>query len=186
MRKSFIFVLGLILSSKILFAEDNFDSLKEKAKNGDHAAQMFLGIMYHDGLGGFPVDYAKSIEWYTKSADQGNSMAQHNLGLIYNKGHGVPKNLEKAFGLYWKSAQQGEVKAQAKLGVCYYEGEGVKQNIVLAYVWYKISLENGYTLVSAAIPLLEQEMSPEQLKEAKKLSVTYADLIKQGKPLPTQ
>lgn len=38
----------------------------------------------------------KALEWYTKSANQNYGPAYFNLGLMYIKGDGVPKNLQKA------------------------------------------------------------------------------------------
>ena len=35
--------------------------------------------------------------WCHRSADQGNAQAQYMLGLLYNKGHGVPENYVQAY-----------------------------------------------------------------------------------------
>jgi uncharacterized protein len=36
--------------------------------------------MYHNGLG-VPQDYHKAMEFYLKSANQGNADAQNNIGI---------------------------------------------------------------------------------------------------------
>ena len=51
-------------------------------------------------------DLKKAVEWYTKSAEQGNAGAQNNLGLCYDNGEGVAKDLKKAVEWYTKSAEQ--------------------------------------------------------------------------------
>ena len=40
---------------------------------------------------GVPQDYAEAVKWYRKGADQGYARAQHNLGVVYAEGHGVPR-----------------------------------------------------------------------------------------------
>jgi TPR repeat protein len=39
-----------------------------------------------------PQDYAEAVKWYRKAADQGNAVAQYDLGVMYDKGQGVPQN----------------------------------------------------------------------------------------------
>ena len=35
------------------------------------------------------------MKWYRRAAEQGNSGAQNNLGIMYNEGKGVPQELPK-------------------------------------------------------------------------------------------
>ncbi len=39
----------------------------------------------------------KAIDWFTKSAKQGDARAQFNLGAIYKKGIGLMQNYKKAY-----------------------------------------------------------------------------------------
>ena len=39
-----------------------------------------------------PQDYAEAVRLFRKDADQGDSDAQYNLGLIYTVGSGVPQD----------------------------------------------------------------------------------------------
>ena len=52
-----------------------FEGFSEYAKMGNATAQYYLGKMYEDGLG-VSRDYVKAVEWYRKSAEQGNAAAQ--------------------------------------------------------------------------------------------------------------
>jgi TPR repeat protein len=52
-------------------------------------------------------DYTKAVEWYLKSAEQGDSVAQCNLGDCYYNGEGVNQDYTKAVEWYFKSAEQG-------------------------------------------------------------------------------
>ena len=58
--------------------------------------------MYDEGHG-VAKDYKKALEWYGKAAAQGNTGAQHNLGIMYQYGQGVDRNFVKAFKWYLKS-----------------------------------------------------------------------------------
>ena len=60
-----------------------------------------------------------------KLAEQGNAVAQFNLGVMYEKGEGVPKDYKQAAYWYSKAAEQGNAEAQTILGIMYGEGEGV-------------------------------------------------------------
>jgi Sel1 repeat len=52
-------------------------------------AQLSLGMMFVAGEG-IPQDYGQAAVWLRKAADQGNSEAQHALGVLYDNGQGVP------------------------------------------------------------------------------------------------
>ncbi len=42
------------------------------------------------------VSYAEAVRWYGRAAEQGNTSAQFNLGLMYGKGQGVPQDYVEA------------------------------------------------------------------------------------------
>jgi len=43
-----------------------------------------------------PQDYTQAAIWYRRAAEQGHSGAQYELGLLYDKGQGVPVNIIQA------------------------------------------------------------------------------------------
>ena len=57
----------------------------------------------------------KAISCYQRAANAGHAGAQYNLGLMYVKGEGVPR--DALYGLGWlaKAADGGDEKAQALL-----------------------------------------------------------------------
>ncbi|KAF9111591.1 hypothetical protein BGX27_004681, partial [Mortierella sp. AM989] len=57
-----------------------------------------------------------TIVEYQKAADQGNAIAQYNLGVMYRDGKGVSQDYFKAFELYQKAADQENAIAQSSLG----------------------------------------------------------------------
>ena len=39
-----------------------------------------------------PQDYAQALAWYRKAVEQGEARAQEDLGDLYYKGRGVPRD----------------------------------------------------------------------------------------------
>jgi hypothetical protein len=64
---------------------------------------------------GVAQDEAEAVGWYRKAADQGNAVAQNNLGLMLDNGRGVVEDEAEAVGWYRKAAEQGLPDAKAKL-----------------------------------------------------------------------
>jgi len=63
-------------------------------------------LAYHQGEG-VPKDAAKAVEWYQKSAAQGNADAQNNLGWAYAHGEGVAKDAVLAYAWFNLAASNG-------------------------------------------------------------------------------
>lgn len=61
-------------------------------------------------------NYIEALQWYRKSADQGNAVAQFNIGEMYMNGQGVPQDYVQAYALFNLAAErltQAELKAEA-------------------------------------------------------------------------
>jgi TPR repeat protein len=109
----------------------------------------------------------------TNAAEQGHAPAQYNLGLMYDRGHGIPKDDKQAFYWYTKAAEQGDAGAQLNLGVKHDYGKGTLKDSILAYAWYNISASQGNEQATKNRDLIEKEMTPNQIAEAQKLSREY-------------
>jgi len=75
-------------------------------------------------------------------ADQGDAVAQHNLGLKYHTGEGVPQDDEEAVRWYRLAADQGLAVAQSMLSFMYATGRGVPQDDTLAHMWCNLAASN--------------------------------------------
>ena len=75
--------------------------------------------MYRKGIG-VPQDYKTAIKLYTLPAEQGNALAQYNLGIMHSFGLGVIQDYETSLKWYILSAEQGNTFAQYNLGRLYY------------------------------------------------------------------
>ena len=63
-------------------------------------------------------------EWHIL-AEGGHGGAQLNIGVLHEKGLGVPKNAEKAMEWFRRAAESGESAAFYNIGVLYRDGRGV-------------------------------------------------------------
>lgn len=79
-----------------------------------------------------------------EKAEKGNSIAQFNLGCLYESGEGVPKNLTKAIEWYLKSANQGLAQAQYNLAVIYAYGRDVPKDSKKAIEYFEKSANQDF------------------------------------------
>ena len=100
----------------------------------------------------------------TKSlAEQGDALAQFNLGLMYDIGEGVPENDAEAVKWYRLAAEQGRADAQYNLGVMYATGEGVPENYLSAYVWQSVSAAQGNQVAKDNIDIVKNLLTKKQV-----------------------
>lgn len=88
-------------------------------------------------------NYAAALTALRPLAEQGDARSQYALGIMYEYGYGLEKNLPKAHAWYLKAAEQGNNDAQYNLGVLYEHGTGVKQDYVQAAKWYRAAAAQG-------------------------------------------
>ena len=81
--------------------------VKKAALKGYVPAQVELGVMYHEGIGG-EQDLFEAREWIEKAAKKGNNArAKHLFGLMYYYGEGGEKDISKAREWIEKAVKQG-------------------------------------------------------------------------------
>lgn len=92
---------------------------------------------YEDGVAAYDrKDYAAALDAWLPLAEQGNSAAQFNVGVLYEKGLGVAQDLSAAARWYRKAAEQGDVEAQYDVARLYETGSGVAKDLDEARRWY--------------------------------------------------
>ena len=107
---------------------------------------------------GVEQNYAESLIWYRKAADQGHANAQNQLGFMHQKGMGVEQNYAEALTWYRKAADQGHAFAQNQLGWIWMHqnGLGVEQNYAEALTWYRKAADQGYAAAQNQIGWMHQ------------------------------
>ena len=88
--------------------------------------------------------YEVALKLSRPHADQGNALAQANLGSMYENGLGVPQNYAEAVKWHRLAAAQGYARAQFNLGVVYDSGLGVPNDHAEAVKWYRLAAAQGY------------------------------------------
>ncbi len=133
---------------------------------------------FSDGVAAYQRgDYSSAIGHFRPLAENGNGDAQYNLGIMYDKGLGVPTDNAIAAGWYRKAADLGIIDAQCDLGILYMEGRGVPKDAAAALVWFRKAADRAdarseYYL--ARMYLLGRGM-PQSYKEALKWDLQAAD-----------
>jgi TPR repeat protein len=174
--------LGLLLVSGSLFASqveglqayergqfaNALQFLLPLANEGDAVAQYHLGLMYEDGKG-VRADPVQARQWFEKAAQVGHAEARFRLGRIHADGRGVPADGVQASRWYLLAAGQGNLDAQYSLGTMFKLGRGVPPDPVQAYLWFDRAAEQGLGNARVQRDFLIEQLSPEQLEEARQI-----------------
>ncbi|MBP6103729.1 MAG: sel1 repeat family protein [Gammaproteobacteria bacterium] len=101
------------------------------------------GLNYYLGRG-VPQDSQRAAAFFEHAAKtQNHPGAQFNLGVLYEHGEGVQKDLNAAVQWYEKAAQQNNAKAQYNLGFLLLEGFGISKNPVTGLQWLEKAADQG-------------------------------------------
>jgi len=119
---------------------------------------------YHSG------DYEKAFREFLPLAEQGNTDAQNNLGVMYDGGMGVLENDAEAVKWFRKAAEQGHADAQTSLGIMYVLGIGVSEDYVKALMWFSLAKAEGHEGAAKSLDLVKEQMNTDQISEAQKLA----------------
>lgn len=122
-----------------------------KAFEGVAEAQHDLAAIYTAGHGGVKVDYPKAVAWFREAGVNGVANARYNLGVLYQQGMGVEKNISQAIGWYKAAAKLDHPEAQYNLGIAYIEGTGTPYNPGKAAMYFEQAADAG--IVEAAYNL---------------------------------
>jgi TPR repeat protein len=91
-------------------------------------------------------DYATALHEWQPLAEQGQAVAQYQLGLLYANGKGVTKDDAKARQWYEKAAIQGHTEAQVNLGVLLMYARGGQQDYKMAVYYLRLAANQGNDL----------------------------------------
>jgi len=97
------------------------------------------------------------LQRLTALATSGNARAQHDLGLKYLEGKGVPRDPKQ--GALWleKSANSDMPNAQYHIGLLYQKGEGVSADLKQTYQWFLKAGRNGHVRAQHSLGTLYLE-----------------------------
>lgn len=117
--------------------------IEKKAQEGDADAQSKLGVMYASGVGR-RQDKQEAVNWYRKSAGQGNPLGEWNLAFMYVKGEGgLTTDYGEARRLFRQAAEAGLANAQYDLGIMLLDGLGGEQDRAGAEQLFRKAADQG-------------------------------------------
>ena len=110
---------------------------------------------YEDAVSAYDRgDYTRAAQLLRPLAEQGDALAQYNLGVLYRKGRGVPQDDVQARQWYEKAAVQGQAKAQYNLGTLYFNGEGVPKDYQQALRWFRLAADQGEAVAQTKMAIM--------------------------------
>jgi TPR repeat protein len=121
--------------------QDSLSICKYVAKHGDIEIQFQVGFAYEYIVS--KPDYVEAFNWYSMAAESSHREAIYHLGLLYEKGLGIPQDYQKAIQLYNYAGNLGSDKALHQLGVVYHVGKGVDIDPTKAIEYYTRSSNLG-------------------------------------------
>lgn len=110
---------------------------------------------FHDGVSAYEKgDLQAALRAWRPAAEQGDALAQYNLGALYAKGRGVNKDVNEAAKWFRRAAEQGNALAEYYLGGLYARGEGVAHDTTQAAHWYHLAAAHGIAQAQVALSKL--------------------------------
>lgn len=84
-----------------------------------------------------------STPWHGERARNGDLVAQHILGMMYEQGNGAPQDSAQALHWTLESAEGGLYNAQFSAGTMFFEGMGTPIDEARAFYWYEKAAAQG-------------------------------------------
>jgi EAL and modified HD-GYP domain-containing signal transduction protein len=162
-------------------AEPALQAVRDAAQGGEPQAQCELGARYAAG-DGVVQDWAESLAWYTRAAEQGHAKAQWNAAVMHAHGQGCAQ-VDEAQAFMWcqKAADQGFAAAQATLGLMYSSGQGAEKDLHKAIELLEQAALQGDVEAQYNLAVLQaKELGGEQ--DLKQALLWFARAAEQGLP----
>lgn len=122
--------------------QDAKNKFENRVYNGDNETLYDLAFCYEVGLG-CAVNKKLALDWYKKSAEQGNKNAQFRIALFHINGSGIEKNQQKGIEILEKFAEKNDPFALRNLALIYYKGIGIEKHITKAKEYFIKATEQG-------------------------------------------
>ncbi|HEY9730853.1 MAG TPA: tetratricopeptide repeat protein [Drouetiella sp.] len=114
----------------------------QAAKGGDPHAKLYLAQMNISS--GEPELMKQAHELFLQAAAQGISEAENDLGVLYEFGLGVDRNLKEAFKWYHRAATNGVAQSQYNLALMYMDVDYPIYDIFLGLYWLRVAANHAH------------------------------------------
>lgn len=110
---------------------------------------------FHAGVSAYEKgDLQTALRAWRPAAEQGDALAQYNLGALYARGRGVEKDLGEAAKWFRLAAEQGNGLAEYYLAMLYASGNGVTRDTAQAAHWFRKAATHGVVQAQAELKKL--------------------------------
>ncbi|RTL36102.1 MAG: sel1 repeat family protein [Candidatus Melainabacteria bacterium] len=114
----------------------------QAAKGGDPHAQLYLAQIQI--ATGDATAHKQAHELLLQAAAQGLAEAENDLGVMYELGVGVERNLKEAFQWYQRAASNGIAQSQYNLALMYLDVDYPIHDIFLGIYWLRVAANQGH------------------------------------------
>ena len=118
-------------------------------------------------------DFETALVILRPAAKAGDRVAQHNLGVMYITGRGVPQDFSAAESFFRMAAGNRYAPAFHSLGLMFGRGEGVRVDLIESYKWLELARRE---LASHAEPSLMAQVSEGQRTLAGRLTPEQVEI----------
>jgi len=124
------------------------------------------------------ADYPKAFNLFKPLAEQGDPLAQFQVGMMIEQGQGAEVNYDAAYHWYMKAAEQGMSDAYFALGQLYNRGLAVPQDAVQAYAWFDLAVRDGHAVAGDWLNMQANKMVPDQIQAAQRVADAWLQKLK--------
>lgn len=136
----------------------------------------WASVLIADAQGGRdPERVFEARELLEQALDEGLTLAAYFLARIYIEGIGA-QAVDDDLAAYFTrlGADGGHAQMQGWLAFMYANGQGVDQDLVTAAKWANLAAANGDSLGHGLRLMLDEQLDPEQIHEARQRAVDWA------------
>lgn len=124
------------------------------------------------------ADYPKAFNLFKPLAEQGDALAQFQVGMMIEQGQGADVDMNAAYQWYLKAAEQGMADAYFALGQLYSRGLAVTQDSVQAYAWFDLAVRGGHAVAGDWLNMQANKMMPDQIQAAQNVASDWLKKLK--------
>ena len=136
----------------------------------------WASVLIADAQGGLnPESVFEARELLEVALEEGFELASYFLARLFIEGIGAHPVEDDMAAYYTRiGAESGDSRMQGWLALMFAEGRGVERNLVQASKWANLAAANGDRMGEDLRLVLEQELEPEAVQEARRLAVEWA------------
>ena len=144
-----------------------------------HAGPVEEGRLCLRGAEGVPVNLPKAFKLFSGAAGKGDPLAAYYLGMMYQNGMSVARDLKAAARWMQFAAERENPAAMFALAKFYLSGEGVKRDEQVARHWIEkaADLEYPEAVMAMAIGLRDGSMGFERNEALSETQMRFANRV---------